>query len=78
MARQDDGTYLEVEHPTKTAVSYAMICQEPLSLEETHDANLAEYQRAKLAMEALIALTYELFNAIDQKIKNSKVIPDFN
>ncbi|UQQ14982.1 hypothetical protein [Xanthomonas arboricola] len=78
MARQDDGTYLEVEHPTKTAVSYAMICQEPLSLEETHDANLAEYQRAKLAMEALIALTYELCNAIDQKIKNSKVIPDFN
>lgn len=65
IVRQDDGSYLPTEHPIKKAASYARVCQEPLSLEETFKANLAEYELARKAIESFITLARELCDAID-------------
>lgn len=75
MVRQADGSYLRTEHPTKKVVSYAMSTHEPLSLEETYKANLAEYQRARVAMERLITLTEELCDEVDRKSVNAGTAP---
>ncbi|MCD9125405.1 hypothetical protein [Luteimonas fraxinea] len=72
MVLQDDGRYRRTEHPTKRAVTYAMGSQDPLSLAEIYKANLAEYQRAKKAIECFIVLVEELCDAIDQKDAGAK------
>lgn len=64
MVKQADGTHVQVDHPTKKSVSYAMTCEDPLSLPMVHNANLAEYQRAKKAMTSLTDLIEELCASI--------------
>ncbi|MEF3082726.1 hypothetical protein V3391_10980 [Luteimonas sp. SMYT11W] len=76
MVLLDGGRYRRTEHPTKRAVTYAMGSQEPLSLEETYKANLAEYQRAKKAIDCFSALAAELCEAIDLKDASAKPVVD--
>jgi hypothetical protein len=71
LVKQADGSYLEVEHQTKKAVRYAMVSHEPLSLEETLQANLSEYQRAVRAMSAFISLVCEICASIDGEAEDS-------
>lgn len=72
MLLQPDGTILEVDHPTKRAVTYAMNSLEPLALDKAHEANLAEYQRARSAIECFIALVDEMCGQMGQKPANPK------
>lgn len=65
MVAQPDGTYLSVDHPTQKAVQYAMQAMEPLPLDVTHSANLAEYQKALTTMRAFSALINELCVRMD-------------
>ncbi len=66
MVQQPDGTYLHVDHPTEKAVSYAMSSLEPLALDAAHQANLAEYQKARRAIDCFANLVDELCDQMDQ------------
>ncbi len=66
MVRQNDGSYIYTEHVTEKVVAYAMGSQQPLALEESYEANLAEYQRARDAINYFISLAEELCDRIDQ------------
>ncbi|ATH81275.1 hypothetical protein CO724_08945 [Ectopseudomonas mendocina] len=70
MVAQPDGTHLLVDHPTRKGVQYGMQAMEPLSLDVTCSANLAEYQKALIAMKAFAALVYELCDQMDALPKN--------
>lgn len=70
MVAQPDGTHLLVDHPTRKGVQYGMRAMEPLSLDVTCSANLAEYQKALIAMKAFAALVYELCDQMDALPKN--------
>lgn len=65
MVVQTDGTYSPVAHPTQKSVQYAMQADEPLPLDATHSANLAEYQKALTAMDAFAVLVDELCDQMD-------------
>lgn len=47
---QPDGSYKQIDHPSKKMVSYAMSSLEPLPLDATREANLAEYRGGRNAM----------------------------
>lgn len=66
LVQQPDGTFLRVDHPTQKAVSYAMSSLEPLALDAANTANLAEYQKARAAVDAFAALVEELCDRMDQ------------
>lgn len=66
LVQQSDGSYQHVDHPTKKSVSYAMSSLEPLALDTAHDANLAEYRRARNAMECFAELVDQLCDKMDQ------------
>ncbi|MBN8800440.1 MAG: hypothetical protein J0H05_02050 [Stenotrophomonas acidaminiphila] len=65
MSAQPDGTYLPVEHPTRKGVQYVAQAMEPLHLDATRAANLAEYHKALTAMRAFAALIDELCVRMD-------------
>lgn len=66
MVRQNDGSYIYAEHATEKVVAYAMGSQQPLALEEAYEANLAEYRRAKNAINYFTSLAEELCDQIDR------------
>ena len=66
LVMQPDGSYKQIDHPTKKMVSYAMSSLEPLPLDATREANLTEYRRARNAMECFIELVDELCDRMDQ------------
>lgn len=63
---QPDGCYKQVDHPTRKVVSYAMSSLEPLPLDAAHEANLAEYRRARNAIECFAKLIDELCDWMDK------------
>ena len=68
LMKQPNGSYQHVDHPTKKAVSYAMVSLEPLALEETFAANFAEFQRAHHAMKCFIALVGAMCERMQQQV----------
>ena len=64
---QPDGTYIEVSDSTRKMVQYGMGSMQPLPLEETRVANLAEYVKAKSTMTVFSKLISQLCNRIDAK-----------
>lgn len=75
MVEQPDGTYLPVKHPSKRSVQYAMQSLAPLPLDAARSANLAEYLRARTAMEAFAALINELCDRTDTLPKGDMEAP---
>lgn len=71
LVRQTDGTYLQVEHPTKKMVQYSMNDFPPLSLNATREANLIEYQKARCAMVKFATLIDELCDQMDRAPKRA-------
>jgi hypothetical protein len=65
MVKQPDGSFLPVDHPTRKRVRYAMQSLGPLPLDATRSANLAEYEKALVAMRAFAALIDELCDCTD-------------
>lgn len=65
MVRQNDGSYIYTEHATEKMVAYTMGCQQPLALAESYEANVAEYRRARNAINYFISLAEELCDQID-------------
>lgn len=65
MAKQPDGTYALMEHPTRKGVQYVLQAIDPLPLEDTRIANLDEYRKALATLRALAALVTELCDRID-------------
>lgn len=65
MVKQPDGSFLPVDHPTRKGVQYAMQSLGPLPLDATRSANLAEYEKALVAMRAFAALIDELCDCTD-------------
>ncbi|PKM29172.1 MAG: hypothetical protein CVV07_11680 [Gammaproteobacteria bacterium HGW-Gammaproteobacteria-11] len=62
---QPEGDYLLVDHPTKKCVRYEMGVLQPLPLDTSHAANLAEYKKALIALSAFAALIDELCARMD-------------
>lgn len=62
---QPDGTYIDVVDPTRRMVQYGMGSMQPLSLEVTWAANLAEYVKAKVTMAAFSKLIGQLCDQVD-------------
>lgn len=62
---QPEGGYLLADHPTKKCVQYEMGVLQPLPLDTSHSANLAEYQKALIALSAFAALINELCVQMD-------------
>jgi hypothetical protein len=65
LVEQPDGTFVDVPHATRKMVQYGMGSMQPLPLEATHAANLAEYVKAQKTMAALAVLVDELCDRID-------------
>jgi hypothetical protein len=65
MVQQPCGGYLPVEHPTHKCVQYAVQALQPLDLNATRAANLAEYKRALIAIKAFSSLIDELCDRMD-------------
>lgn len=65
LVEQPDGTFVQAEHPTKRAVSYAMHDAPPLDLDELHRVNDVQYRHASEAMARLEALAIELCGRMD-------------
>lgn len=63
-----DGTVAIVTDPVRKMTQYAMCTLEPLPLDAAYAANLAEYGRARCAMEAFAKLVDELCDRIDTKL----------
>lgn len=68
---QPCGGYLPVEDPTRRCVQYAMQSQPPLDLNATRAANLAEHQKALVAMKAFSSLICELCDQMEAKQKHA-------
>lgn len=65
LVRQDDGSYLEVEHPTLKSVQYAMAIVAPLPLDRAYSVNRREYELARSTMIAFADLLDELVRAAE-------------
>ncbi|WP_256647062.1 hypothetical protein [Thermomonas paludicola] len=65
LVEQSDGTFVDVPHATRKMVQYGMSSIQPLPLEATLAANLAEYVKAQKTMAALAVLIDELCDCID-------------
>jgi hypothetical protein len=63
--RQTDGSFLMVEQPGKTCVSYGIGAVYAMPSSDAHSINLAEYQRAKQAIERFSDLVDELCDRVD-------------
>jgi len=72
---QPDGTYIEVPDPTRKMVQYGMGSVQPLPLEATRAANLAEYFRAMATMAAFFRLIGQLCDHIDAKLVSISEAP---
>lgn len=66
LVEQPDGSFLQVEHPTRKGVQYAMADAVPMPLPVALSANRAEYQRARAAMTKFAALVEEICDRMDQ------------
>ncbi|MEO7916376.1 MAG: hypothetical protein ABIR16_01935, partial [Dokdonella sp.] len=75
LVKQPDGSFKEIVDPTKKHAQYAMVLLAPLSLDSTRVANLAEYQRARVAMQAFAALVTELGDRMDAMAKPDAQAP---
>lgn len=71
LIEQPDGTFQEVENPTRKSVQYAMSSMQPLPLETTRAANLAEYLRARRTIETFATLINELCERMDAMHKQT-------
>ena len=69
LVKQPDGSLEEIVDPTKPRAQYAMALLAPLPLDVARVANLAEYQRARVAMQAFAALVTELGDRMDAMAK---------
>lgn len=69
LVKQSDGSFIQVQHPTKKAVSYSFGAILPISFQEAHAASLAEYRKALQAMLTLFHLVEEMCARIDERKK---------
>ena len=65
LVEQPDGTYLPVADTTRARPQYVMQSMQPLPLDATRIANLAEYSKARRTMDAFALLITELCDRID-------------